>query len=166
MSKLQPSPLADFFGLKSPFSPPAQKPVSELGGSGAGLAGNPDQAISASRSEKPVSTEKPKKATTSLAHLDSMTSLAFPDTGKTFASRLLPAAALPSPVVDICGSCLRPESIDYGHKVTSCVPVTMSGDAWESAAHHVLAIRNQKPVNADTWRQIGDFLQDLPSVRS
>ncbi len=73
----------------APISPPAQKPVSELGGSGAGLAGNPD-----------------------------------------------------------------------------CSPVTMSGDAWESAAHHVLAIRNQKPVNADTWRQIGDFLQDLPSVRS
>jgi hypothetical protein len=40
----------------------------------------------------------------------------------------------------------------------SCTPVTMSGDAWEAAAHHVLALRDAKPVNADTWHQIGEFL--------
>ena len=68
-----------------PFSPSAQKPVSELGGSGAGLVGNPD-----------------------------------------------------------------------------CAPVTMSGDAWESAAHHVISIRQKQLSNADTWRQIGEFLSSLP----
>lgn len=53
------------------FSPPAQKPASVPGGSGAGLAGNPSQ------------------------------------------------------ILDFCDS----------------LPVTMSGDAWESAALHILAMR-------------------------
>ncbi len=45
-------------------------------------------------------------------------------------------------------------------------PLTLSGDAWEAAAHHVLALRDAKPVNADTWYQIGEFLdaQHLDSL--
>lgn len=43
-----------------------------------------------------------------------------------------------------------------------CVPLTMSGDAWESAANHVIAIRQKAIHNADAWRQIGEFLQSLP----
>lgn len=47
-----------------------------------------------------------------------------------------------------------------------CAPVTMSGDAWESAAHHVIAIRQKQFSNADTWRQIGEFLDGLPKAQS
>lgn len=43
-----------------------------------------------------------------------------------------------------------------------CVPLTMSGDAWESAAHHVIAIRQKSLCNVETWRQIGEFLKTLP----
>jgi hypothetical protein len=45
-------------------------------------------------------------------------------------------------------------------------PLTLSGDAWESAANHVIALRDQKSPNADTWHQIGEFLdaQHLDSL--
>lgn len=41
-----------------------------------------------------------------------------------------------------------------------CVPVTMSGDAWEAAANHVIALRDASR-NAHVWQQIGSFLDSL-----
>lgn len=43
-----------------------------------------------------------------------------------------------------------------------CVPLTMSGDAWESAANYVLSIRKKSKSNRETWQQIGLFLEQLP----
>lgn len=39
-----------------------------------------------------------------------------------------------------------------------CVPSAMSGDAWESAANHVIATRKKPSPNRNTWQQIGLFL--------
>lgn len=39
-----------------------------------------------------------------------------------------------------------------------CVPLTMSGDAWEAAANHVIATRKKPSPNRNTWQQIGLFL--------
>ena len=85
--------LSDCWSL-APISPPAQKPVSELGGSGAGLVGNP------------------------------------------------------SSIFDFCDT----------------LPATMSGDAWESAALHVLAMRQKHLHNVHAWLQIGAFLESSPTL--
>ena len=127
MSKLQPSPLADFFGLKSPFSPPAQKPASVPGGSGAGLAGN------------------------LVYHCVYCGAPSFVDPSDQ------------SPPRDYCS-----ESDHGAHHFDGayCAPVTLSGDAWESAGNHVLAIREKSQSNADTWHQIGEFLDSMPKAGS
>jgi len=105
------------------ISPPAQKPASVPGGSGAGLVGDfvYDCVYCGAPSLVDPSDQSPPR-----------------------------------------DYCTESDHGFYHDDGTYCAPVTMSGDAWESAAHHVLALRDAKPVNADTWHQIGEFLSSLP----
>jgi len=80
---------------------------------------------------------------------------------KSFAASLISPVSIPSSL-----PAQKPASVPGGSGAglvgnLGCAPFTMSGDAWESAAHHVIAIRQKQLTNADTWRQISDFLQNL-----
>jgi len=96
-----------------------------------------------------------------LADLRYFAQHALPENRASFDSSLRDfAAALISPPAQ------KPASVPGGSGAglvgnLGCAPFTMSGDAWESAAHHVIAIRQKQLTNADTWRQISDFLQNL-----
>lgn len=86
-----------------PFSLPAPKPVSELGGSGAGLVGNPEFVA---------------YCTENGFDLDSKLAQLWFRQGN---------RATSSQIFDFCDT----------------LPATMTGDAWEFAARHVLAMRSQ-----------------------
>ena len=61
----------------------------------------------------------------------------------------------------VLGSVTTPSGASPVAGHPDCVPVTMSGDAWEAAANHVIMLREKSSPNADIWHQIGSFLQDL-----
>lgn len=60
----------------------------------------------------------------------------------------------------VLGSVTTPPGASPLAGLPDCVPVTMSGDAWESAANHVIALRDSSR-NAHVWQQIGAFLDGL-----
>lgn len=110
------------------FSPPAQKTVSELGGSGAGLVGNSIYHCvhcGAPSLVDPLD-DSPARDYCSESECGSHYF------GGAYVAPVLDGSGAglvgnPSQILDFCDT----------------LPATMTGDAWESAARHVLAMRSQ-----------------------